>query len=217
MSILNGIDLFDGLNEEEIAVIEDLSVSRRFAKNTVIIDENDKADSLYVIERGKVKVYLSDKKGKEYIINTMGAGEYFGELSLLDDDSRSASVMTTEDVNILVIYKQDFKNLLEKYPRIAIQLLKNLTQRIRKLTENVKSLALQDVYGRVTKVLLELAVERSAEELFVEEKLTQQDIADRVGASREMVARILKDLATGGYISFENRHIVIHGKLPAAY
>ncbi|MBT5292298.1 MAG: helix-turn-helix domain-containing protein, partial [Cellvibrionales bacterium] len=102
------------------------------------------------------------------------------------------------------------------HPNIAKTLIRNITRRVRALTEKVKSLALQDVYGRVTKVLNSLATERN-DEFYVEEKLTQQDIADRVGASREMVARILKDLTIGGYISFENRHIVIHRRLPANY
>ena len=121
-----------------------------------------------------------------------------------------------EKADFCIIYKQDFSRVLDEHPNIAKTLIRNITRRVRALTEKVKSLALQDVYGRVTKVLNSLDTERN-EEFCVEEKLTQQDIADRVGASREMVARILKDLTIGGYISFENRHIVIHRRLPANY
>ncbi len=121
-----------------------------------------------------------------------------------------------EKAYFCIIYKLDFIRVLDEHPNIAKPLIRNITRRVRALTEKVKSLALQDVYGRVTKVLNSLATERN-EEFYVEEKLTQQDIADRVGASREMVARILKDLTIGGYISFENRHIVIHRRLPANY
>jgi len=216
VSVLKSVEIFSGLSDAELAALEETSIRRSYPKNTVIINENDVADSLYVIESGKVKVYCSDKNGKEFIMNTLGHGDYFGELALLDDDRRSASVRTMEKADFCIIYKQDFNQVLDQHPNIAKTLIRNITRRVRALTEKVKSLALQDVYGRVTKVLNSLATERN-EEFYVEEKLTQQDIADRVGASREMVARILKDLTIGGYISFENRHIVIHRRLPANY
>ncbi len=216
MSVLKSVEIFSGLSDAELAALEESSIRRSYPKNTVIINENDVADSLYVIESGKVKVYCSDKNGKEFIMNTLGHGDYFGELALLDDDRRSASVRTMEKADFCIIYKQDFNQVLDQHPNIAKTLIRNITRRVRALTEKVKSLALQDVYGRVTKVLNSLATERN-DEFYVEEKLTQQDIADRVGASREMVARILKDLTIGGYISFENRHIVIHRRLPANY
>jgi CRP/FNR family cyclic AMP-dependent transcriptional regulator len=216
VSVLKSVEIFSGLSDTELAALEESSIRRSYPKNTVIINENDVADSLYVIESGKVKVYCSDKNGKEFIMNTLGGGDYFGELALLDDDRRSASVRTMEKADFCIIYKQDFNQVLDLHPNIAKTLIRNITRRVRALTEKVKSLALQDVYGRVTKVLNSLATERN-DEFYVEEKLTQQDIADRVGASREMVARILKDLTIGGYISFENRHIVIHRRLPANY
>jgi CRP/FNR family cyclic AMP-dependent transcriptional regulator len=214
--VLKSVEIFSGLSDAELAALEESSIRRSYPKNTVIINENDVADSLYVIESGKVKVYCSDKNGKEFIMNTLGSRDYFGELALLDDDRRSASVRTMEKADFCIIYKQDFNQVLDQHPNIAKTLIRNITRRVRALTEKVKSLALQDVYGRVTKVLNSLATERN-DEFYVEEKLTQQDIADRVGASREMVARILKDLTIGGYISFENRHIVIHRRLPANY
>ena len=216
VSVLKSVEIFSGLSDAELAALQDTSIHRSYPKNTVIINENDVADSLYVIESGKVKVYCSDKNGKEFIMNTLGHGDYFGELALLDYDRRSASVRTMEKADFCIIYKQDFNQVLDQHPNIAKTLIRNITRRVRALTEKVKSLALQDVYGRVTKVLNSLATERN-DEFYVEEKLTQQDIADRVGASREMVARILKDLTIGGYISFENRHIVINRRLPANY
>ncbi len=150
-------------------------------------------------------------------MNTQSEGDYFGELALLDDDKRSASVRTMEKANFCIIYKEDFNKVLEAQPNIARTLIRNLTRRVRKLTKDVKALALQDVYGRVTNVLTSLAQPREDDTAFIPEKLTQQDIADRVGASREMVARILKDLTIGEYITFEGRNIVINGKLPANY
>ena len=150
-------------------------------------------------------------------MNTLGAGDYFGELALLDDDRRSASVRTLEKASFLIIYKEEFNKVLLNQANIAATLIRNLTRRVRKLTQDVKALALQGVYGRVTTVLTTLADAREDGTSIIPEKLTQQDIADRVGASREMVARILKDLTIGEYIAFEGRSIVLNGKLPENY
>ena len=210
--ILDKVEIFEGLTQLEMDALTASSVTRSYPKNTVIINENDHADSLYLIESGRVKVYCSDKNGKEFIMNTLTTGDHFGELALLDDDKRSASVRTMEKSNFCIIYKEDFNQVLTQQPNIAKTLIRNLTRRVRKLTQDVKALALQDVY-----VLTTLAEPRDEETSIIPEKLTQQDIADRVGASREMVARILKDLTIGEYITFEGRNIVIKGKLPANY
>jgi CRP/FNR family cyclic AMP-dependent transcriptional regulator len=215
--ILQQVELFQGLSAAELEALVTSSSSRSFPKNTVVIHENDPADSLFIIETGRVKVYCSDKNGKEFIMNTQSEGDYFGELALLDDSSRSASVRTVEKSSFCIIYKDDFTQVLQDHPNIALKLIGNLAARVRKLTADVKSLALQDVYGRVANVLMDLAEERGDGTLLIPEKLSQQDIADRVGASREMVARILKDLTIGDYIRFEGRHIIINSRLPAKY
>jgi CRP/FNR family cyclic AMP-dependent transcriptional regulator len=215
--ILQRVELFRGLSSEELETLSSSSSSRSFPKNTVVIHENDPADSLFIIETGKVKVYCSDKNGKEFIMNTQAEGDYFGELALLDDSTRSASVRTVEKSSFCIIFKDNFNRVLDEHPNIARKMIRNLAARVRKLTADVKSLALQDVYGRVANVLMDLAEERGDGTLYIPEKLTQQDIADRVGASREMVARILKDLTIGDYIRFEGRHIIINSRLPAKY
>ena len=215
--ILQQVELFQGLSKEELETLSSSSSSRSFPKNTVVIHENDPADSLFIIESGKVKVYCSDKNGKEFIMNTQAEGDYFGELALLDDSTRSASVRTVEKSSFCIIFKDNFNRVLDDHPNIARKMIRNLAARVRKLTADVKSLALQDVYGRVANVLMDLAEERGDGTLYIPEKLTQQDIADRVGASREMVARILKDLTIGDYIRFEGRHIIINSRLPAKY
>ena len=215
--MLQQVEIFQGLSQEELEALAASSTSRSFPKNTVVIHENDPADSLFVIESGKVKVYCSDKNGKEFIMNTQGAGDYFGELALLDDSTRSASVRTVEKSSFCIIYKDDFNRVLDEHPNIARKLIRNLSQRVRTLNADLKSLALQDVYGRVPNVLLALSEERGDGSVDIPESLTQPDIADRVGASREMVARILKDLTIGEYIRFEGRHIIINTRLPAKY
>lgn len=214
---LENVDLFRGLNSEELEALRRASVAREFSKNAVVIHEGDIADSLYIIERGRVKVYCSDKNGKDFVLDILEDGDYFGELALLDDDKRSASVRAMETACFRVIYKQDFNTVLDAHPNIARTLNRNLTRRIRKLTDDVKALALQDVYGRVAKVLTSL-VEAGEDGIGrIQEKLTQQDIADRVGASREMVARILKDLTIGEYIAIESRQILLLKQLPESY
>ncbi|WP_372747246.1 Crp/Fnr family transcriptional regulator [Litorivivens sp.] len=214
---LDTVDLFQGLSNEELEALRRASVAREFSKNSVVIHEGDLADSLYIIERGRVKVYCSDKNGKDFVLDILEDGDYFGELALLDDDRRSASVRAMETASFRVIYKQDFNTVLDAHPNIARTLIRNLTRRIRKLTDDVKALALQDVYGRVAKVLTTLAETDDKGVGRIQEKLTQQDIADRVGASREMVARILKDLTIGEYIAIESRQILLLKQLPESY
>jgi CRP/FNR family cyclic AMP-dependent transcriptional regulator len=215
--VLEKVDIFKGLSVVELESLAAKAVIRTYAKNTVVINEGDQADSLYIIDSGRVKVYCSERTGKEFIMNVLGSGEHFGELALLDDNRRSASVRTLEKSNFCIIYKDDFNKVLDEQPNIARTLIRNLTRRVRKLTQDVKLLALQDVYGRVASVLNDLASPRDEVTSIIPDKLTQQDIADRVGASREMVARILKDLTAGDYISFEGRQIIIHGRLPSEY
>jgi len=214
--MLTDIPFFSELDEPLLSELHLHASKRTYPKNTIIINEGDSTDSLYFIESGKVKVYLSDESGKEIIVNSHSKGEYFGELALIDNSKRSASVMTTEKCVFKIIAKVEFEKFLESHPKIALGLIKVLTQRIRNLTDNVRSLALMDVYGRVAKTLISLS-EVDGERQVIKDKLTQQDIANRVGASREMVARILKDLTFGGYISNVDRRIVINEKLPEHY
>ena len=214
--MLKNIPLFAGLSDEDIKAISSHAVTKTYAKNTVIINEGDESDSLYVIITGRVKVFLSDEDGKEVILNTQEAGDYFGELALIDEAPRSASVMTLDDSKMSIVSKRDFENCLTRHPQIALRVIKGLTKRLRNLTDNVKSLALMDVYGRVARTLLSLATDEDGK-LVVSQRLTQRDIASMVGASREMVSRILKDLSVGGYITVDKKSITINEKLPSAW
>ena len=216
VAILRNVPIFNNLLDDELEAVKKCTVTRNFPKNSIIINEGDSSDSLYIIVKGRVTVYLSDENGKEVILNSQGEGDYFGELALVDDDKRSASVVTAEKSTFLVISKSDFKKVLTSQPELAFNLIRGLTHRVRHLTDNVRSLALLDVYGRVAKTLLSLATE-NGDELVIDMKLTQQDIANRVGASREMVAKILKDLSIGGYISIDHKRITINEHLPSHY
>jgi len=204
---------FLGLSDQDIAALSRRAVTRAFPKNTIILNEGDQTDSLYIILSGRVKVFLANEEGKEIVLDTQGPGEYFGEM-VLDEGPRSASVMTLEPCRFQLIPKEDVKALLQSHPDFAMHLVRKLIYRGRVLTEHVKSLALQNVYGRFAKLLNEMAVPQDGKRV-LQEKLSQQELANRVGASREMINRIVKDLTTGGYISVDGQRIVIHKPLPA--
>jgi CRP/FNR family cyclic AMP-dependent transcriptional regulator len=203
---------FDKLTAVELRALSEQGAVRSFQKHAVIVSEGDETDSLYVILSGCVKVFVADESGKEVVLGTQGPGEYFGEM-VLDGGPRSASVMTLAPSRFLIIPKHKARDFLRSQPDFAIRLIEKLIHRTRALTESVKNLALMDVYGRVARLLLELA-EDDRGQLVIREKLTQQDIASRVGASREMVSKILKDLASGGYLSTTQKRITIHKALP---
>ncbi len=211
--MLAELPLFSDLSKEELEALSSHAVAKSFRPNTILVQEGGDGDSLYVIESGQVKIYLSDEQGREIVINVLGPGEYFGEMALLERSPRSASVITTELSRISIISRADFETCLANNPGIAFELIRGLIQRLKIATENVKSLALMDVYGRVARLLLKLARQQDGR-LVVCERLTQQEIADRVGSSREMISRILKELKAGGYIRVEGGQIEILEKLP---
>ncbi|MGH8690111.1 MAG: Crp/Fnr family transcriptional regulator [Burkholderiales bacterium] len=185
---------------------------RTFPKRAIIVTEGDDTDSLYVLLSGKARVFVADDKGREVQLNQLGPGEYFGEITL-DGGPRSASVTALEDCRCAVVKRAEFNTFLEQHPELALHIVRKLARRVRDLTENVRSLALMDVYGRVARLLLELAEEKDGR-LMVSEHLTHKDIASRVGASREMISRIFSDLAEGGYVRKEDGQLVIARKPP---
>jgi CRP/FNR family transcriptional regulator, cyclic AMP receptor protein len=206
---------FEGLDQADLEHIASQVITREFPKNTVVVTQGDETDSLYVIIRGKVDVFLQNEKGKEIIINTLGECDSFGELAPLGGIPRQASIITTEKSMMAVISHQVFMDTLLTKPTISMRIIDRLISLIQDLTEEVSSLALEDVYNRVVRILYKHS-EKIGDKL-VTEKLTQQDIALRVGATREMVHRILKELKTGGYISIEGKQITIEKKLPPGW
>ena len=202
-----------GLDASQLAVLSERAETRSFPRMSVIVHEGDPTDAIYIILQGRVRIFLAGHKGKEVTLNVQGPGEYFGELTM-DGGPRSASVMTLEPARLMVIPRESLESFFATHPDFAMHLVHKLINRVRVLTERVKSLALQDVYGRFRGMLEELAVEQDGVRV-VEGRMTQSDIAARIGASREMVSRILSDLKTGGYVSQDRQRIVIHRKLPA--
>ncbi len=203
------------LADATLAQIAAGGVTRSFPKNTVLIHDGDVGDSLYIILAGRVKVYASNEEGKEVVIDFHGPGEYVGEMSL-DGAPRSASVVTTEPTTCAIVNRAQFREFVLAHPEFAWNLIEKLIHRVRVATENVKSLALSDVYGRLVRLLNTLA-QPQGDGWVVPEKLTQQEIAARVGASRDMIGKLMKDLVAGGYLTVEDRRITIHRKLPLGW
>jgi CRP/FNR family cyclic AMP-dependent transcriptional regulator len=209
------VDSLAPLAEATLRAIADGRVVRSYPRNTVLINEGDEGDSLFIVLSGRVKVYASNDAGREVVIDFHGPGEYLGEMSL-DGAPRSASVVTVEPSTCAVVSRAQFREFILAHPDFALHLIGKLIQRARLATENMKSLALSDVYGRLVRLLNSLAVEEGDRRV-VPEKLTQQDIAERVGSSRDMISRLLKDLAAGGYLAVEDRTITILRRLPSAW
>jgi CRP/FNR family cyclic AMP-dependent transcriptional regulator len=203
------------LTPEELAEITKHAVARTFRPRTVLVSEGEKTDALYIIVEGKARAYVGDASGREVVLSIMGPGEYFGEIAF-DEGPRSASVITLEACKMLVVPQAEFAEFVKSNPAFAMSFIRKLIHQVRVLTENVRSLALMDAYGRVARLLLDSAVTNEGVQ-YIPERLTQAEIASRVGCSREMVSRIFKDLVAGHYISVETDRIVIHRKPPARW
>lgn len=191
--------------------------TRRFPKGALIIREGDAGDALFVILSGRVKVYVSDAQGRAMIVADYEAGDYVGEMAL-DGRARSASVAAVEDTVCSVVARDALRSAIHADPEIAMRMIATLIDRNRNATLSLKNLALMDVYGRVARLLLAQSFEPGADGLaWSRERLTQQEIANRVGASRDMISRILKDLRTGGYIALREKRIAILRRPPARW
>jgi CRP/FNR family cyclic AMP-dependent transcriptional regulator len=198
-AFLKRVPLFSGLTDSQIERLAAGSVRRSFPKGRTIVAEGEPSQSLYVLLSGRAKVQRSDTEGKEVILAVLGPGECFGEMSLIDDAPRSASVITLESCDFMSINKESFKSMLASSPEICMRIMKGLVKRLREADKKIETLALLDVYGRVARVLLDFS-EEVGNDRIVKTKLPRQEIAKMIGASREMVSRVMKGLEVEGYI-----------------
>lgn len=212
--MLKDVGGFEGLSDQQIGLLTDRAAIRTYPKGAIIVSEGDEGNSLFVIQSGSVKAFLSDENGREVVLSTQGPGEYFGDLALFDDAPRSASIMTLEPCKVMIITKAQLREAIKEDPEIGFALLHGLAKRVRILTENVRTMALLDVFGRLVKTLYMLAEEKDGA-LVIDQRLTQQDLANRIGASREMVSRIMHDLTEGGYVGIKAKRITILKKIPS--
>ncbi len=198
-AFLRRVPLFTGLTESQLEILASGTVRRNYPKGRTIVAEGEPSQSLYILLSGRAKVQRSDSEGKEVILAVLMSGEFFGEMSLIDDAPRSASVITLESCDFLAINKENFKAMLIQNAELGMAVMRGLVRRLREADKKIETLALLDVYGRVARVLLDFS-ENVGGERIVKAKLPRQEIAKMIGASREMVSRVMKGLEIDGYI-----------------
>ena len=207
-SVLKSVPLFAAFSDQQIATLLNYVQHRSYARNVYVIQAGDETDSIYVILSGKIKVIISDEQGREVILGFMGSQEYFGEMGILDDQPRSASVYTLEPCEMLRLSKSGFMSCLKENSEVAMLVIRNLVKRLREADRKIESLALVDVSGRVARLLMDMAEEVEGR-LMVPRMPAKQEIARMIGASREMVSRVVKELEQKNLIRTERRSMVI--------
>ena len=211
-SFLRNVSLFESLNAEELEALAQMTITRTFSKDNVIILAEEEGDALFIIHTGQVKVSIVSEDGREVILSMLGGGAVFGELSLLDGKPRAANVIATEDTNLVMLRRQDFLQLVYKVPQIPIALLAELASRLRRTDRQIEGLALLDVTSRISETLLQLASDRGVATetgVLIHNRPTHQELANMSGTTRETVSRVLKRLEGQGYISCSGRKIAI--------
>jgi len=212
---LRTLPIFESLVIERLVPIARVAVARKMPRGTTILRAGDRTDYVYLILSGNLKVLVSDEEGREVILSNLGPGEFFGEMGVLDDNPRSATVLAVSACELVVIAKADFKSCLAENFDVSLYIMRNLVKRLRTADRQIESLALMDVYGRVARLLLEMAEDEGGVKV-VKRKISKQDIAKMIGASREMVSRVMKDLTQQGLIEEGNGRIVLREKIVLA-
>lgn len=198
-AFLRRVPLFASLSEAQIDMLAAGSVRRNFPKGRTIVAEGEPSSSLYILLSGRAKVQRSDSDGKEVILAVLRSGEFFGEMSLIDDAPRSASVITIESCDFMSVSKEGFKAMIAQNNEMTMAVMRGLVRRLREADKKIETLALLDVYGRVARVLLDFSETQGGQRV-IHSKLPRQEIAKMIGASREMVSRVMKGLEVDGYI-----------------
>lgn len=188
---------------------------RRYPRRTVLIAEGDPGTTLYLVLDGRVKVFSNDAAGKEFVFEVLGPGAIVGEMAL-DGQPRSASVETLTETTCVIVPIETIKTRLKQDPEFALNMILTLIQRGRRATDYARSMALESVYQRLARMLNEQSVEEQGRRV-VTGLVSQQAIADRIGASRDMVSKIFKELTQGGYVEYEKNRIVLLRPLPAGW
>lgn len=201
LELLRRVPLFTALTASQAANIADAIVKKRFKRSEMIVEQGKKSDALYIILTGRARVMSTDARGREVILAMLQPGDYIGEMSLIDDEPHSATVRTEVQTDVLMLGREAFSGCLPVNSSMAYNIMRGLVQRLRHADRKIESLALMDVYGRVARSLLEVAVDDGAGNLVVRDKISRQYLAKLVGASREMVSRVMKDLEERGFVS----------------
>jgi CRP/FNR family transcriptional regulator, cyclic AMP receptor protein len=207
-TVLKSVPLFASFPDDQLRLLVTVVTRRSAPRSSVIMAAGDPIDSLYIVISGRLKVMMGDADGKEVILSLIGPGEFFGEMGLIDDSPRSASVVAIEPCELLSITKRDFRKCLQENFEMAMTVMRGLVRRLREADRKIGSLALLDVYGRVARLLLDMSENVNGQKI-VTKRLPKQDIAKMIGASREMVSRVMKDLQMGGYIEMRGSTILL--------
>jgi CRP/FNR family cyclic AMP-dependent transcriptional regulator len=200
LELIRRVPLFSVLTASQAASVSEAVVKRRFKRGELIVEQSKKSNALSIILTGRARVIFSDARGREVILATLQPGDYVGEMSLIDDEPHSATVRAEIQTDVLILGKQEFARCLPENGSMALALLKGLVQRLRYADRQIESLALMDVYGRVARALLEFSCDDGDGNVLIRDKVSRQDLAKMVGASREMVSRVMKDLEDRGFI-----------------
>ena len=208
LTILRALPIFEKLDDDSLKPLTRVAMLRAIARHTVVLHAGDRTDNIYFVLSGALKVQVSDEEGREVILSRLGPGELFGEMGVLDDHPRSATVLAVEASEVVVIGQADFKQCLAENPEVSLFIMRNLTKRLRLADRTIESLALLDVYGRVARLLLEAAETVDGRKV-IAHKLSKQDIAKMIGASREMVSRVMRDLTAQGLILEQDGQLIL--------
>lgn len=214
VATLRAFSLFNGMPENELLAISRLAIMRRIGRNSMVVRSGERTDFVYLVLSGSLKVLATDEEGREVIFGILGPGEIFGEMGVLDDNPRSATVIAVAPSQLVAIGKGEFKRFLQENHEFSLYIIRNLAQRLRKADRNIESLALLDVYGRVARLLLDMAENVNGQQV-VTRKITKVDIAKMIGATREMVSRVWNDLRRQGFIEPRECGIVLHEHVAA--
>ena len=200
--------MFANFSADQLRTLVTVVMRRNAPRGSVIMAEGDRVDSLYIVISGRLKVMMGEADGKEVILGILGPGEIFGEMGLIDDGPRSASVVAIEPCELMVVTKRDFKRCMVESFDTAMTVMRVLVRRLRAADRKIGSLAMLDVYGRVARLLLDLSEDVDGQRV-VTKRLPKQDIAKMIGASREMVSMVMRDLEHSGYFEVRGSTIVL--------
>lgn len=200
LELIRRVPLFSMLTASQAESVADAVVKRRFRRGEPIVEQGKKSNALSIILTGRARVITADARGREVILATLQSGDYVGEMSLIDDEPHSATVRAEIQTDALILGRLEFARCLPENSSMAYAVMKGLVQRLRHADRKIESLALMDVYGRVARALLEFANEDGEGNAVIRDKVSRQDLAKMVGASREMVSRVMKDLEERGFI-----------------
>ncbi len=200
LDLLRRVPLFSLLTVAQAEVISGAVVKKRFKRGEALVEQGQKSNALFILLTGRARVLTTDSRGREVILATLAQGDYLGEMSIIDNEPHSATVRAEVQTDVLMLGRTEFARCLTENASMSLVVMRGLVKRLRHADRKIESLALLDVYGRVAHALLDFASPDAQGQRIIRDKISRQDLAKMVGASREMVSRVMKDLEERGFI-----------------